>query len=961
MENNNNIRQNIHINQKRDLKKKYRYNDSIGKYKKDNPNLIKKQYILSNKEENDDLPFKHIESGITNISSQIKKNDNLLQRYKDQRNYLNKKYKTKSSLSVPKYHLLSSNTPRRDYRKNKYFNHLDSHLLNKTTYNNQREDLGDLSDIERKNNKLILNSRPSFKKNLRYYSNNRFERVQTYENLNSNTTERRNDNYFDNYNLTMNRTNYIGESAKVKELSTLNNILIKHNKKYIQDSRQMTKEINELRIKYQNLKNENKNLLINLSKLKNELENKKDSINEINLKNNQIKQLNEELIRLRNIIDVKENENINLKNQIMIYNNSNKNKNNYNNNDEFAEYNEENEQEDINNNDELRNEINNLYQQINILKQKNQNLLAEKQKNFQMNKERMNKIILDNKKYENMISNLQNELEKYKKNFIYQQQEQEQFINTMNNNEKQINSINAQNIQLNNRITQLETIIQKKDEVNEKLIQEKNELNKKIINLNNEYNMLKSNSLKVSNINLVEDNKNLKDNLDKKSIEIDDLKKKLNIYEVNNQELNEEKINLNEKLLSLVNINNDLNQKYNQINNELNLLKQEKLNINDNDNNKDINDINNKNDQKIIALTNENDELRNKLINYINSEQNNNNKIKIILEEKNSLNQENSELKKELIKLQNNIKEMENENYNNALQLSKYNELKKEYEMIKKENNTNFEELKAKLEENQKLNEIIRNKERENDLLKNKINNNDNIGEMEDDYGVETFNVKINNELEEKKNTIERLEKEVNNLKNINNKIKMEYTQLKEKMQLIQSGQDEGFVNTLDNLKEELKDKEKQIQKLIEDNKNLRNKMKNRYTFTKNPINNINNDEEDEKEIDLNNNKNEFNPFRPTMNSQGLTDADRIKIYKQRLKEFEQNNESDKIQIQTLKEDIKLMKSKIKNLETFGGQIKDMNEFIYLLNQVLINCKPKKKEQKDALNKIIGILNNYQA
>ena len=128
-----------------------------------------------------------------------------------------------------------------------------------------------------------------------------------------------------------------------------------------------------------------------------------------------------------------------------------------------------------------------------------------------------------------------------------------------------------------------------------------------------------------------------------------------------------------------------------------------------------------------------------------------------------------------------------------------------------------------------------------------------------------------------------------------------------------------------------------------------------------NKNNYINDDEEEEKEIDINNIKNEMNPFRPTMNSQGLTDDDKIKLYKERIKELEQTNDSDKIQIQTLKEDIKSMKSKIKNMETFGGQIKDMNEFIYLLNQVLINCKPKKKEQKDALNKIIGILNKYQS
>ena len=171
------------------------------------------------------------------------------------------------------------------------------------------------------------------------------------------------------------------------------------------------------------------------------------------------------------------------------------------------------------------------------------------------------------------------------------------------------------------------------------------------------------------------------------------------------------------------------------------------------------------------------------------------------------------------------------------------------------------------------------------------------------------------------------------------------------KYQLIQIGKDEGYVNILENLKEELKDTKKQIQILIEENKNLRNKNNN----------NINNEEE-EKEIDLNKlqNKYENNPFRITMNSQGLNDADKIRLYRERIKECQLINESDKMQIETLKEDIKIFKEKIKNLETFGGQIKDMNEFIFLLNQMLINYKPKKKDQKDALNKIVNILNNFQ-
>ena len=216
----------------------------------------------------------------------------------------------------------------------------------------------------------------------------------------------------------------------------------------------------------------------------------------------------------------------------------------------------------------------------------------------------------------------------------------------------------------------------------------------------------------------------------------------------------------------------------------------------------------------------------------------------------------------------------------------------------------------------------------------------------------------MNNELEEKKIIIEKLEKQINNIKNMNEKITMENSELKEKLQLIQSGKDEGYINTLDNLKDELKDTKQQIKVLIEENKNLRNKIENQNDL--NNINNINNNEK-EKEIDLNkNNKYESNPFRTTMNSQGLTDADKIKLYRERIKQCEQTNESDKVQIQALKDDIKEKKNQIKELQTFGGQVKDMIEFIFLLRQALLNYKPKKQEQKDALNKIIDILNNFQ-
>ena len=61
----------------------------------------------------------------------------------------------------------------------------------------------------------------------------------------------------------------------------------------------------------------------------------------------------------------------------------------------------------------------------------------------------------------------------------------------------------------------------------------------------------------------------------------------------------------------------------------------------------------------------------------------------------------------------------------------------------------------------------------------------------------------------------------------------------------------------------------------------------------------------------------------------------------------------------TSKEYDKLVKSKLKKVETLNGQMKDFNEFATLLNQAFVNYKPKKKEQKDAVNRITEVINNF--
>ena len=70
-------------------------------------------------------------------------------------------------------------------------------------------------------------------------------------------------------------------------------------------------------------------------------------------------------------------------------------------------------------------------------------------------------------------------------------------------------------------------------------------------------------------------------------------------------------------------------------------------------------------------------------------------------------------------------------------------------------------------------------------------------------------------------------------------------------------------------------------------------------------------------------------------------------------------NQLDIKQIKALKDEIKELKEKIKKMETFSGQLKNYEEFITLLDSALLNYKPKKKEQKTALSRLIQILNNH--
>ena len=518
---------------------------------------------------------------------------------------------------------------------------------------------------------------------------------------------------------------------------------------------------------------------------------------------------------------------------------------------------------------------------------------------------------LESKSYE--ISQLTNEIIKMR-NLLEKEQNEFYSYNTNKNFPSKINIIN------NNDFLRKDYENNKRNEI------DFNQYKKREIINNN-------NKLKTINKNLV--------------IQINNIKQKnQNIIEQN--QINEQMLNQN------INSLNQLNIKYQNIisnlEREKNILSEAKKHYENN-----ILELK----EKILKSENENNLLKNEL-NTIKE------RMPLFIEEKNKLQEENTYLKT-LQKSQNDIKS--NSTYNDCIQENMnlknlLEDTKRESEVLQIQLNGLSQNNKSLKKDKEELNKKISELENINKNLKsnlsgiNEINTNSNNKNLqqqililqrekqEKEEEIENLknqiqnNIFVNNDGDNnnKNNKINQIDNE--NKNNINYKLLLENKQLKEKIQLLQAGQDENLINIIDNLKKELNDTKKQLNNLIKENKNIFNNE---------------NGEEDAKEIDF---KNTNNPFRHTMNSQELDDPEKIKLYQEKLIEIKQINESDRLQINVLKEEIKKSKDKIKYLETFGGQIKDMHEFVKFLNLILINCKLK-KDQKNILDKIITALNNY--
>ncbi len=532
------IRNNNH-NIRRNPRKNFRYNDSKNKYKKIIPNLTQKQKL--NPKEKFELALTNLKEGLEEITLEFKEKEECKSKEKDERkNYLlntqplnnYNRINKRISLSVPKYHrYIRTATPIRDYDlikkklsylnssnslHNSYFKTMNNYKINDNFY--RTGDINSLSHTKRRNY-----SRPSYRKILKTSSN--------INNLNYNTTSNNDMDYLKLNNIRINN------DFKNKELNNINNILEKQNKELRHKTRDMRYKINDLlnnikllRMDNQRLNDEKNKLLIRISNLENELDiNKNMSINELEKKANKISELKEEILRLNLILNEKENEIINL---------NNKNGNGIN---ELNDYNDE---ENNNMNVELLNQISDLKNEIEYLRNEK---LANGQFNKMVNDNKFNQnndiLIQENRKFKKLYNNLKNEHEKMKNYLSDIQNQKASFEEQQNEYQININDLTQKLNMLEEENNTLRSII------NNGNLQNDNVLNKNQGNNNNNENEI---------INqLLEDNNNLKLQLEKLS--------KNNMYNNNNnlKDINFLKNDIEEKTNEI----NDLNEKIKNLKN----------------------------------------------------------------------------------------------------------------------------------------------------------------------------------------------------------------------------------------------------------------------------------------------------------------------------------------------------------------------------------------------------------
>ena len=196
----------------------------------------------------------------------------------------------------------------------------------------------------------------------------------------------------------------------------------------------------------------------------------------------------------------------------------------------------------------------------------------------------------------------------------------------------------------------------------------------------------------------------------------------------------------------------------------------------------------------------------------------------------------------------------------------------------------------------------------------------------------------INNKKFEYESELSKLKEELENQIEKNNDLIKElenYKQINKKM-VEENNKKQNYEKEIENLNEVVKEKEQEIEELKEDLEKSKKNVTTNSIFNK-------------KDSGLGGYGEQ--EHRLSLVGEG-TDQEKIERLVTKLKEYKNEIETNQELVKVLKDEYKQMKAKLENFETFGGKIQDYNEFIKLFNICLKDYKPKKKEQKEALEKL---------
>ena len=246
--------------------------------------------------------------------------------------------------------------------------------------------------------------------------------------------------------------------------------------------------------------------------------------------------------------------------------------------------------------------------------------------------------------------------------------------------------------------------------------------------------------------------------------------------------------------------------------------------------------------------------------------------------------------------------------------------------------------------------------QKENDM---KINENIEKQKEENDKTIKN----LKNELNKLNNIINLKDKEINDYKLINNQLIGDNTKKQEKIaELMDNSQQETFILTLENLKQEIKEYKEKINHLTNQNNELNELLKKKNIINPVEKNNLSKKkfQEIEEEFEPNRfqNKYKINNYSNTdekiRKSQGvfnqelqLEEDQNLLKYKERIKDYKEQIDLHLMQINTLKDEIKECKIKLNK-----PIVKNYDEFVKLFNLAFTGYKPFRKDQNDAFELI---------